>query len=235
MPSAKRSVPAVILPGSEPCFPDPCCADAEGLVAVGGDLSSRRLLAAYEMGIFPWYDDGMPLLWWCPHPRAILEPESLHVSRSLRRTLRRRRFTVTFNQAFVRVMSACGVRSEGTWVTPEMIAAYGKLYEMGCAHSFEVWKGERLVGGLYGVQRGGLFAAESMFHTATDASKVALVVGLSSLFAEGITLFDVQFLTPHLASMGAHEVSREEYLRRLRSALLHAPDLSGIEARLCRL
>jgi len=228
MPPAKRSVPTVLLPGSEPAFPDPSGADDHGLIAIGGDLSPQRLLAAYDMGIFPWFDEGMPLLWWCPNPRAVVDADSLHVSRSLRRTLRRQRYTVTFNYAFLRVMTACGDRPEGTWVTQDMIAAYGTLHELGHAHSFEVWQHGELVGGLYGVQRGGLFAAESMFHTANDASKVALAVGLRTLFAEGVTLFDVQFLTPHLASMGAYEISRAHYLRRLYYARLQTPALGGI-------
>jgi leucyl/phenylalanyl-tRNA--protein transferase len=232
MSPAKRSIPIVLLPGSEPRFPDPRAADDHGLVAIGGDLSPRRLLTAYQMGIFPWFDEDMPLLWWCPHPRAVIDADSLHVSRSLRRTLHRRQYAVTFNCAFTRVMTACGVRPEGTWVTPDMIAAYSSLHELGHAHSFEVWQRSELVGGLYGVQCGGLFAAESMFHAANDASKVALVVGLRALFAEGVTLFDVQFLTPHLASMGAYEIPRAHYLERLHRACAQAPDLASIEAHL---
>lgn len=212
---SSRRRPALLDKG-EPVFPDPEQADDEGLVAVGGDLSVERLLVAYESGIFPWYDSGLPPLWWSPNPRAIIEPENLHISRSLRRTLRGGGFEVSANSAFVDVMRACAARRKGgTWILPEMVRAYAALHELGHAHSIEVWKEKKLVGGLYGVQRGGLFAAESMFHRVRDASKVALVVSVQSLFQAGIRLFDVQLLTPHLRSLGAREISRVEYLERL--------------------
>lgn len=183
-------------------------------VAIGGDLTPESLLAAYSRGHFPWYSDGDPVMWWCPNPRAIIE--NVRISSSLRRTLRRGLFRVTENRCFRRVMEECAVdRDDGTWILPEMIDAYTRLFELGHAVSVEVWSGEHLAGGLYGVRIGGLFAAESMFHRVTDASKVALVhaVGL------GARLFDVQFLTPHLASMGAIEISRDEYLKRLGDAI----------------
>jgi leucyl/phenylalanyl-tRNA---protein transferase len=217
---ASRTRPAVIPPGGPLVFPDPERADAEGLLAVGGDLSPERLLLAYERGIFPWYSQGLPPLWWSPDPRAIIDASSLHVSRSLARELRRKKFRVTFDRAFSHVMRECGrEREDGTWILPEMIDAYVRLHELGHAHSFEAWHGDRLVGGLYGVRRGALFAAESMFHRETSGSKFALVGAVKSLFAAGALLFDVQFETPHLASLGATTVSRREYLGRLSTAV----------------
>ncbi|MGE3173946.1 MAG: leucyl/phenylalanyl-tRNA--protein transferase [Planctomycetota bacterium] len=201
-------------------LPDPRGYDSEGLVAVGGDLSEARLREAYGKGVFPWYAEGILPMWWSPDPRALMTAARLHVSRSLQRRLRRDDFTVTWNRCFARVMAECGrFRAEGTWIIPEMLRAYEALHRRGAAHSLEVWHGRTLVGGIYGVQLGGLFAAESMFHRATDMSKVALVALVRSLFAAGIELFDVQMLTPHLASMGAFEVPRADYLARLPAAL----------------
>jgi leucyl/phenylalanyl-tRNA---protein transferase len=203
-------------PGSPLSFPDPNDSDDEGLLAVGGDLSPARLLFAYESGVFPWYSAGVPPLWWSPNPRALMDREHLHVSRSLRRTLRSGRFEVTFDRAFSEVISACASNREGgTWILPEMMLAYNQLHQLGHAHSFEVWHAGKLVGGLYGVRRGGLFAAESMFHVVTDASKVALAVSIDTLFRAGIRVFDVQFVTEHLASLGAYSIEREDYLGRL--------------------
>ena len=216
---ARRAHPVLLSPTGPLTFPDPEWTDAEGLLAVGGDLTPERLLLAYESGIFPWYAEGLPPMWWSPDPRAVVDEQSLHVSKSLGRELRRGHFQVTVNRAFERVMLECGSEREGgTWILPEMIRAYVRLHERGEALSFEVWRDERLVGGLYGVQRGALFAAESMFHRETNASKVALVAAVRSLFAAGIELFDVQFLTPHLASMGVYEIRRTEYLARARAA-----------------
>jgi leucyl/phenylalanyl-tRNA--protein transferase len=214
-------------------FPDPEASDAEGLLAVGGDLEPERLLLAYESGIFPWYAEGLPPMWWSPDPRAVLDEQSLHVSKSLGRELRRGHFRVTVNQAFERVMRECGSEREGgTWILPEMLRAYARLHERGHALSFEVWRDERLAGGLYGVQRGGLFAAESMFHRETNASKVALVAAVRTLFAAGIELFDVQFLTPHLASLGVYEIPRTEYLVRARRATARPVALHDLAIRL---
>jgi leucyl/phenylalanyl-tRNA--protein transferase len=218
----------MLLPKSPLSFPDPNDADDEGLLAIGGDLSVQRLLFAYECGIFPWYDEGVPPLWWSPNPRTVVERGGVHISRSLRRLLRRGDFTVTWNQSFARVMRECGKREAGTWILPEMIDAYIALHELGHAHSLEVWAGGELVGGLYGVQRGALFAAESMFHRATDASKVALVYATQSLFAAGLELFDVQLTTSHLVSMGAVEIPRGEYLERVRSACSQKLDLRSL-------
>jgi len=209
-------------PGSPLSFPDPNDSDDEGLLAVGGDLSPARLLFAYESGIFPWYSAGVPPLWWSPNPRALMDRERLHVSRSLRRTLKHGRFEVTFDEAFRQVIEACASNREGgTWILPEMMLAYTQLHQLGHAHSFEVWQDGRLAGGLYGVRRGALFAAESMFHVVTNASKVGLAVSIDTLFRAGIQLFDVQFVTEHLASLGAYEVSRSEYLARVARATPH--------------
>lgn len=229
--------PTLIAPGSRPRFPDPREADDEGLLAVGGDLSVPRLLHAYDEGIFPWYDEGLPPLWWSPNPRAILDLRGLEISRSMRRFLKRHRFTISANRAFYDVMVGCAARPDtGTWILPEVIVAYCQLHRFGHAHSFEVWDGGDLVGGLYGVQRGGLFAAESMFHRRSNASKLALIVSVSCLFKAGIRLFDVQFVTPHLLTMGAVEIPREEYLRRLARArrrptsLIRSRDIGGLWA-----
>jgi leucyl/phenylalanyl-tRNA--protein transferase len=215
----------MLLPHSPLSFPDPNDSDDEGLLAIGGDLSVERLLFAYENGIFPWYDEGVPPLWWSPNPRTVFERGGVHVSRSLRRVLRQGAFTVTYDRAFERVMRECGQRDAGTWILPEMVEAYVALHELGHAHSFEVWQDSVLVGGLYGVQRGALFAAESMFHRVTDASKVALVHATTSLFHAGIQIFDVQLTTSHLVSMGSVEIPRSEYLGRVRAACRHAVDL----------
>jgi leucyl/phenylalanyl-tRNA--protein transferase len=218
-----RFRPWLLLAGAEPCWPDPNLADAdEGLVAVGGDLEPYRLLSAYAAGIFPWFDDRSPILWWSPEPRAVLSLQTLHISRSLRRSLQQAKFKVRVDQDFTGVIDGCSDRMEGTWITTEMRSAYVALHHSGHAHSFEVLCENRLVGGLYGVQLGGLFAAESMFHRATNASKIALVCAVTSLFAGGCSLFDVQFLTPHLASLGATLMPRRQYLEAVAVATKQA-------------
>jgi leucyl/phenylalanyl-tRNA--protein transferase len=195
-------------------------ADENGLVGVGGDLGPDTLLEAYRSGVFPWYDEGMPVCWWSPDPRAVIELDGLHVSRRLARTLRSGEFAVTFDREFAAVIRGCADRpDEGTWIVPDMIAAYERLHELGHAHSVEVWQDGALAGGLYGVAVGGLFAGESMFHSRTDASKVALVAAVRRLRERGFRLFDVQFVTEHTARMGAVEIPRKEYLTRLRAAL----------------
>jgi leucyl/phenylalanyl-tRNA--protein transferase len=220
-------------PGSPLSFPDPNESDDEGLLAVGGDLSPARLLFAYESGVFPWYSAGVPPLWWSPNPRALMTRERLHVSRSLRRTLRQGDFQVSFDQAFAQVIHGCASNREGgTWILPEMMLAYTQLHQLGHAHSFEVWQNGQLAGGLYGVRRGALFAAESMFHVVTDASKVALAVALDTLFRAGIQVFDVQFVTEHLASLGAFEVTRAEYLQQVARATPLQVDAAAIGAAL---
>ena len=220
-------VPIYLEPGGPLVFPDPRHADGEGLVAVGGDLSADRLLLAYGLGIFPWYDEDLPPLWWSPDPRAVLTQESLHVSRRLGRRLRAGGFELSWNRAFHAVVERCSVRpSDRTWILPEMQEAYGGLHGSGHAHSLEVWIDGELAGGLYGVQRGGLFAAESMFHAVTDASKIALVAAVRSLFEAGIEVFDVQMLTPHLESMGALARSRDCYLRAVERVRDKSVDLT---------
>lgn len=209
-----KSLPWFISRRGPLAFPDPREEwEHSGLLAVGGDLSAKRLLLAYRQGIFPWYDGPGPILWWSPNPRTLFSAENLHVSRSLGRTLRRGKFRLSVDEAFAEVIDGCADRPEGTWITPEMRAAYLHLHALGYAHSFEVWDGDVLGGGLYGVAVGGLFAAESMFHRCTDFSKIAVVVAVRSLARVGIRLFDVQFTTEHLASLGSYEVTRDEYLR----------------------
>ena len=201
-------------------FLDPERADADGLVGVGGDLSPARLIEAYSHGIFPWFDETTPILWWSPDPRAIFELDGLHVSRRLARTVRSGRFTATVNAAFDRVIRACTDRpGQGVWITPAMIEAYTTLHRLGRAHSVEVWHEGELGGGVYGVALGGLFAGESMFTRVRDGSKVALVHLVQRLRERGFRLFDVQFLNPHTASLGAVEIPRRAYLGRLREAL----------------
>lgn len=201
-------------------FLDPERADADGLVGVGGNLHPPLLLEAYCSGIFPWFDEDSPILWWSPDPRAIFELDGLHVSRRLTRTVRSQRFTATVDRAFAEVVQGCAYRAgEGVWITPDMIDAYVRLHEMGHAHSMEVWHEGELAGGIYGVTVGGLFAGESMFTRVRDASKVALVHLMERLRQRGFQLFDVQFLNEHTTRLGAIEIPRREYLARLRSAI----------------
>lgn len=209
-----------LRPGDPPdAFPDPALAAVRpnGLLAVGGDLAPARLLAAYARGIFPWYEAGQPILWWSPDPRAILLPGRLHVSRSLRRTLRRNRFRVSVDLAFGEVIAACADtrRSSGTWITNDMQAAYRRLHELGHAHAIEVWQDSELVGGVYGVVLGRVFFGESMFSLATDASKVALVRLAHLARSHGLELIDCQVPNPHLASLGSELMPRREFLERL--------------------
>lgn len=200
-------------------MPDPVTALPNGLLAAGGDLEPGTVLAAYRAGIFPWPDQTGRLLWWSPDPRAVLELDEFHESRSLARRRRSGRYTTTFDRACGAVLLGCAQRAEGTWLNEEMRAAYLALYKLGWVHSVEVWQGDRLVGGLYGVAIGGLFAAESMFHRETDASKVALAELVERLRRNRFGLLDVQFMTPHLASLGAREIPRTRYLERLASAI----------------
>jgi len=209
--------------GEEPRFPDPEDSDPSGLLAVGGDLEPRRLLRAYALGIFPWYSEGQPILWHSPDPRALLVPAELHVPRSLRRTLRRGRFEVRLDSAFPEVVRACAELprpdQDGTWITADMRHAYGRLHDLGFAHSAEAWEDDRLVGGIYGVSLGGAFFGESMFAMRSDASKVALVVLVEQLQDWGFDLFDCQIESEHVARFGARPVARSEFLGRLRNSL----------------
>jgi leucyl/phenylalanyl-tRNA--protein transferase len=198
-------------------------ADDEGLVAVGGDLRPETLLTAYGRGIFPWYSEELPLLWWSPDPRAVFELDRFRGSRRLRRTMRSGKFTVTVNRDFAGVIRGCAVRpDEGTWITPDMIEAYETLHRLGYAHSVEAWCGDVLAGGVYGVALGAFFAGESMFHAVTDGSKVALAALVERLRERGFALFDTQFVTDHTKRLGAVEIPRDEYLARLRQAI-HRP------------
>jgi leucyl/phenylalanyl-tRNA--protein transferase len=212
-------------------FPPVHLASPEGLLAAGGDLRAERLLEAYRHGIFPWYNEGQPILWWSPDPRAVLYPSELHVSRSLRKTLRRGEYRVTLDTAFRAVMSACAGRRAGmpmdgqphTWITAAMAEAYAGLHEKGHAHSVEVWTGDGpgavLAGGLYGVALGGAFFGESMFSRRTDASKVALVWLARQLSARGFRFIDCQLPSAHLFSMGAREIPRRRFVGELQAAL----------------
>jgi leucyl/phenylalanyl-tRNA--protein transferase len=204
-------------------FPPPEYADPDGLLAVGGDLSPERLLLAYRMGIFPWYGEQTPILWWSPHPRLVLFPDELKVSRSLQRVIRKSIFQVTVDSAFPDVIAECAqVRPgnrEGTWIVPEMTAAYCRLHELGYAHSVETWRQRELVGGLYGVALGRVFYGESMFTKRSDASKVALVHLVERLRSWHFEMIDCQMTTPHLLRLGAREIPRPEFLKRLAAAL----------------
>ncbi len=207
-------------------FPPPHLAIAEGLLAVGGDLSVERLVLAYSQGIFPWYAEEDPILWWSPDPRLVLYPAELHVSRSLRKVLRQQTFEVTLDQAFSRVIRACagnrGPDHPGTWIVPEMMAAYEALHAAGLAHSVEAWQGDMLAGGLYGVSLGGVFFGESMFTRVSNASKVALVRLVAGLRRAGFRLIDCQVTTAHLMRLGAREISRTRFMNELQRGLKSA-------------
>jgi leucyl/phenylalanyl-tRNA--protein transferase len=208
--------------GPEPIFPDPELAEPEGLLALGGDLTPDRLLSAYRLGIFPWYEPGGPILWWSPDPRLVLHIAEFRPHRRLLRTIRQGRFETRFNTEFAQVIRACAQvprRHEvGTWITPEMQDAYIRLHRLGHAHSMETWREGRLVGGIYGVRVGRCFCGESMFHVETDASKVALAALLVRLKTEGVGLVDCQIASDHLISLGAREISRREFLSYVRPA-----------------
>ncbi len=199
-------------------FPDPSLADEDGLLAVGGDLSVERLLLAYQNGIFPWYNDDTPILWYSPHERFVLFPCELKISKSMQQVLRSGRFKVTYNQCFERVIDACSTSKrkgqDGTWITEDMNAAYTRLRWAGHAHSVEVWENDALVGGLYGVEVGGVFCGESMFSNVSNASKTALI---NLCQTEKYRLIDCQVHTGHLESMGARLIGRKEYMSVLQN------------------
>lgn len=204
-------------------LPDPDEADPDGVVGIGADLAPATLVDAYRRGIFPWPHPGVPMPWFSPDPRGLLTADGLHVSRSLRRTLRRSGWTTTVDHAFTAVVDACGDDrgEEGTWITASMARAYRRLHDLGWAHSLEVWDGDDLVGGVYGVQVGGVFTGESMFHRVTDASKVALADLTTRFHAAGGRALDVQLTTTHLASLGARDVPRDEFVRLLEACREH--------------
>lgn len=212
-------------------FPPPHLADKTGLLAVGGDLSRERLLAAYKNGVFPWYSADEPILWWSPDPRLVLYPNALKVHGRLKRTIRTGAFRITLDESFHEVMLGCAAArrtgNAGTWIIPEMMEAYGKLHESGYAHSVEAWREGRLVGGLYGVSLGGCFFGESMFTLVRDASKVAFVTLVQYLSAHRFELMDCQVTTSHLVSFGAKEIPRKQFLKQLQAALKQ-PSKTGL-------
>jgi len=211
-------------------FPSPHLASKEGLLAVGGDLTRTRLLLAYSLGIFPWYSEGEPILWWSPDPRLVLYPNDLKVSRSLDKVINKAKFNVTVDCVFEQVIKDCArmrlENREGTWIVDEMVKAYCDLHESGFAHSVEAWAGDRLAGGLYGVSLGKCFFGESMFTRISNASKVAFVALVNHLKSQGFAMIDCQITTGHLTRFGAREISRARYLDELDEAL-KAPTLNG--------
>lgn len=193
--------------------------EPNGLLAVGGDLSPERLIAAYRQGIFPWFEASQPILWWSPSPRAVLFPDSIYLSKSLKKRLRRRDYMVTCDQQFRQVMQHCAdtprTGQDGTWITDEMLQAYGELFDRGIAHSIETWQDDQLVGGLYGIAIGKVFYGESMFSVSTDASKVAFAHLAKQLENWGFAVIDCQVSNSHLSSLGAEEISREVFCKLL--------------------
>ena len=211
-------------------FPDLDEADESGLLAIGGDLSIERLKLAYSKGIFPWYEDGMPILWWSPDPRMVLFPEKMIISHSLRQSIKKQQFTITIDHAFEKVIRNCAKTTrkgeDGTWITTEMQNAYIRLHEAGYAHSAEAWLEGELVGGLYGVALGKAFFGESMFHHVTNASKVALFELVEKLSSWNFEIIDAQVYTNHLESLGGEMIPRGEYIHILEKALL-IEDVTG--------
>ncbi len=211
-------------------FPPPHLAQSNGLLAVGGDLSVKRLLHAYRLGVFPWFSDEEPILWWSPDPRLVLYPSEIHVSKSLQKVIRKRVFNITLDVAFPQVIRACAAcprrRGEGTWITTEMIDAYCKLHQEGYAHSVEAWRDGELVGGLYGVSLGRCFFGESMFTRVGNASKTAFVHLVRFLDQGGFTMVDCQVTTEHLMRFGAREIRRKNFLAQLQKAL-KGPTIRG--------
>jgi leucyl/phenylalanyl-tRNA---protein transferase len=226
----------VYLLGNDLVFPPPEAAAPEGIVAVGGDVSPERLVLAYSQGIFPWPVRGYPLLWFSPDPRFVLDLEAVHVSRSLRKAVRREPYEVRFDTAFDEVITACASvprpGQDGTWITPELERGYLRLFELGYAHSIEAFLGNELVGGLYGVAFGRAFFGESMFARAPDASKVAFITLLGHLRADGYRFVDCQVYTDHLARFGAENWPRHRFLTALREALTHPTHTGPWRARL---
>ena len=200
-------------------FPDPRFAPYGDIVAVGGPLNTANLLQAYRKGIFPWPMEGLPLTWFCPEERGILEFKDLHIPRSLQKLKRRAPFHLTIDLAFEKVIEACArierAHEEGTWITPEMMRAYVGLHRLGHAHSVEAWEGDALAGGLYGVDAGGAFAGESMFYLRPNASKLALLFLIEHLSARGLEWMDIQMVTPHMTALGARTIGRNEFLIKL--------------------
>ncbi|TEW55398.1 leucyl/phenylalanyl-tRNA--protein transferase [Psychromonas sp. RZ22] len=208
------------LSNTDTYFPDPNKAlnDPEGLLAIGGDLSSKRLINAYQQAIFPWFSKGEPILWWSPAERAVIQPEHVHISKSMSKFIRHTDLTITVNHDFSSVIEACSLprqKQAETWISPAIKQAYKELHQLGYAHSIEVWNGELLVAGLYGVNVGGIFCGESMFQQQTNASKLAFIALCRHFSAHQGQLIDCQMMTPHLASMGVEANTREQFLTQL--------------------
>jgi leucyl/phenylalanyl-tRNA--protein transferase len=207
------------LLGNNLSFPPVDCADENGLLAIGGDLSANRLMLAYKSGIFPWYNQGEPIIWYSPNPRMVLFPKELKVSKSMKQLIKSNKFRVTYNQNFEQVIAQCKsvIRKNeaGTWITDEMEAAYNKLHKLGYAKSVEVWEKQKLVGGLYGIDLGTVFCGESMFSLVSNASKLAFIFLVEKLKTEGYKLIDCQVYNSHLASLGAKEIPRSQFLKYL--------------------
>lgn len=204
-------------------FPPPEKADPDGLLAFGGDLAPDRLMIAYRMGIFPWFNPGDPVLWWSPDPRMVLYPSNLHVSKDMKRIIRKKLFSVTYDRDFSSVIQACKDISRkdqtGTWITEEMKQAYVQLHHRGYAHSVEVWQEDELVGGLYGVSLGACFFGESMFTKVSNASKTGFITFVRDLARNGFQLIDCQVYTEHLARLGAEEIPRKRFVEELQQGL----------------
>lgn len=220
----------VFLLSDDIVFPPPRLASKEGLLAVGGDLNQKRLLLAYQMGIFPWFSSNEPIMWWSPDPRLVLFPQAVRISRTLKKTIRKQMFRITMDAAFVQVINMCAqVRrqnDQGTWIVDEMIEAYCKLHELGFAHSVEAWHQGELAGGLYGVSLGGVFFGESMFTLVSNASNVALVRLAEYLASRAFDMIDCQITTEHLQRFGAREMPRVRFLATLERSL-RKPTLKG--------
>lgn len=213
-----------ILHPEQYIFPHPSLADDEGLLAIGGDLTTARLICAYSSGIFPWYSEGQPILWWSPDPRCIIYPSDIHISKSMRSYFKQNKYQITIDQAFANVINHCKkttrIGQDGTWITEEMQAAYIRLHEEGIAHSVEVWEKDQLVGGLYGVSVGKIFSGESMFSLKSNASKFALITLAKILQKLGFHCIDCQMETEHLMRMGAINIKREEFFCLLKENAL---------------
>lgn len=205
-------------------FPEVCEAlnEPNGLLAAGGDLSCQRLVEAYKKGIFPWFEEDQPILWWSPDPRSIVKPKDMHISRSLKKAIRKNKYKITYNRDFEQVIAQCAnlrMQGPGTWITLDMHQAYCELHQMGIAHSVETWLDDELIGGLYGLNIGQVFFGESMFSTASNGSKIAFAALNKQLQEWGINLIDCQVHNPHLASMGATEIPREDFIKQLKTLI----------------
>lgn len=208
-------------------FPDPSLSNPDGLLALGGDLAPERLLEAYKLGIFPWYNSDDPILWWSPDPRLVLFPQELRISKSMRPYFNQPKFQISFDQSFSAVMRGCQemerAHQAGTWINEDIIEAYTELHHMGHAHSVEVWQDGQLVGGLYGISLGKFFFGESMFARASNASKFGFISLVRWLQAQDFQLIDCQQETAHLMSLGARAISRSEFMAKLQENLAHHP------------